>query len=120
MVYLGAAIFKITRLLVIAVSSVHFFACIFYKVKQISADSPEEVAAFYTSRGIGEKASQGLDVLSVFPFTLGLCALAASDRDVPGQELANQYVSHPSRERVSWIFFGFFSAKERVVLFCSV
>ena len=32
-VYLGASIFKITRLLVVAVSSVHFFACIFFKVK---------------------------------------------------------------------------------------
>jgi hypothetical protein len=31
-VYLGASIFKITRLLVVAVSSVHFFACLFYKV----------------------------------------------------------------------------------------
>ena len=42
---------------VIAVSSVHFFACIFYKVKQISADTPEEVAAFYTTRGIDEDVS---------------------------------------------------------------
>ena len=32
MVYFGSFIFKITRLLVIAVSSVHFFACLFYKV----------------------------------------------------------------------------------------
>ncbi len=32
-VYLGASIFKITRLLLVAVSSVHFFACIFFKVK---------------------------------------------------------------------------------------
>jgi hypothetical protein len=31
-VYLGASIFKITRLLLVAVSSVHFFACIFFKV----------------------------------------------------------------------------------------
>ena len=31
-VYMGASIFKITRLLVVAVSSVHVFACLFYKV----------------------------------------------------------------------------------------
>ncbi len=30
-VYLGASIFKVTRLLVVAISSVHFFACVFYK-----------------------------------------------------------------------------------------
>jgi hypothetical protein len=53
-VYLGSAIFKITRLLVIAVSSVHFFACLFYKVKEISATTREEVFAFYSSRGVEE------------------------------------------------------------------
>ena len=99
-VYLGSSIFKITRLLIIAVSSVHIFACIFYKVriwcnaplcvlrmhthlrrfhaissnknlaiqtsenhvptpqtqaqvKDLSADSPEDVTAFYSSRGVG-------------------------------------------------------------------
>jgi hypothetical protein len=31
-VYFGASIFKVTRLLVVAVSSVHFFACLFFKV----------------------------------------------------------------------------------------
>lgn len=53
-VYMGAAVFKITRLLVIAISCVHVFACIFYKVKSISAASPEDVTEFYTSRGIHE------------------------------------------------------------------
>lgn len=56
-VYMGSAIFKITRLLFIAVSSVHFFACSFYKVKQVSAASPDDVALFYSSRGIREDVS---------------------------------------------------------------
>ena len=54
-VYLGSFVFKITRLLVIAVSSVHIFACLFYKVKEVSAASPDDVVSFYTSRDVGEK-----------------------------------------------------------------
>ena len=54
-VYLGSFVFKITRLLVIAVSSVHIFACLFYKVKEVSAASPDDVLSFYTSRDVGEK-----------------------------------------------------------------
>ena len=46
--------FKITRLLFIAVSSVHIFACLFYKVKEISAASQDDVVSFYTSRNIDE------------------------------------------------------------------
>ncbi len=53
-VYFGSSIFKISRLLVIAVSSVHFFACAFYKVKEVSAASLDEVASFYASRNIDE------------------------------------------------------------------
>jgi hypothetical protein len=56
-VYLGSSIFKIARLVVIAVFSVHFFACSFFKIKQISAPSQEDVVAFYTSRGIDENVS---------------------------------------------------------------
>ena len=52
--YLGASIFKITRLLVIAIFCVHFFACIFFKVKEESAESPSSVSAFYTSMNIDE------------------------------------------------------------------
>ena len=55
MVYLGSSIFKITRLLVIAVSSVHFFACIFHKVKEVSAATEEDIASFYVSRNVDEK-----------------------------------------------------------------
>jgi hypothetical protein len=53
-VYFGSAIFKITRLLFIATSSVHFFACIFYRVKILSAASAEDVISFYTSRNVDE------------------------------------------------------------------
>ncbi len=53
-VYMGAAVFKITRLLVIAISCVHVFACMFFKVKIESAESPDEVVAFYAARGIKE------------------------------------------------------------------
>jgi hypothetical protein len=51
-VYFGSAIFKMARLLIIATSCVHLFACAFHRVKVESAYSPEEVTAFYSSRGI--------------------------------------------------------------------
>jgi hypothetical protein len=59
---LGSSIFKITRLIVTAVSSVHFFACVFYKVKETSAASREDVVSFYTSRGVEEKVRARLSV----------------------------------------------------------
>jgi hypothetical protein len=49
--YFGSAVFKIARLLAIALLCVHCFACAFFKVKQQSAD-PQEVALFYLSRGV--------------------------------------------------------------------
>jgi hypothetical protein len=49
-VYLGSAIFKIARLTFIALFFVHLFACIFYRVKETSAESPEDVAAFYSAK----------------------------------------------------------------------
>ena len=55
MVYLGSAIFKIARLLIIATSCVHLFACAFHRVKVESAYSPEDVVAFYTSRDIEQE-----------------------------------------------------------------
>ena len=48
--YFGSAIFKVARLLFIAGISVHFFACIFYRVKHESAVDPDDVTAFYVSR----------------------------------------------------------------------
>jgi hypothetical protein len=51
-IYLGSAIFKIARLLFIAMFSVHIFACVFFRVKIASAVTPEDVTAFYTSRHV--------------------------------------------------------------------
>jgi uncharacterized protein YpiB (UPF0302 family) len=51
-VYFGDTIFKVMRLIIIAASSVHFFACIFFRVKIMSANTEEDVTAFYTSRNI--------------------------------------------------------------------
>ncbi len=53
-IYLGSAAFKIARLLSVAMVSVHLFACIFFRVKVVSAATEEDVAAFYTSRNIPE------------------------------------------------------------------
>ena len=50
MVYFGSSLFKILRLLIIAIFSIHLFACIFYRVKEVSAYSPEDVTDFYVSR----------------------------------------------------------------------
>jgi hypothetical protein len=54
-VYLGSAVFKIARLLVVATACVHLFACAFHRVKKESAASPEDVALFYSSRNIDDK-----------------------------------------------------------------
>ncbi len=56
-IYLGSAVFKIARLLVVAMFSVHLFACIFFRVKIYSAPAVEDVAAFYTSRNVAEDVS---------------------------------------------------------------
>ncbi len=56
-IYLGSAVFKIARLLSVAMVSVHLFACIFFRVKVISAAAEEDVAAFYTSKNIAEDVS---------------------------------------------------------------
>ena len=52
MVYLGSAIFKIARLTFIALFFVHLFACIFFRIKETSADSLEDVAEFYSSKRV--------------------------------------------------------------------
>ncbi len=53
MIYFGTAIFKMARLLIIAMMCVHFFACIYFKVKKESS-SPEDVALFYESKYVDE------------------------------------------------------------------
>ena len=50
--YFGSAMFKIVRLLLIAMMCVHLFACVFYRVKKESAASLDDVAAFYSSKGV--------------------------------------------------------------------
>ena len=57
MIYLGSPVFKIARLLFIAMFSVHLFACIFFRVKVASAPTPEDVTAFYTSKNVAENVS---------------------------------------------------------------
>lgn len=52
MVYLGSAVFKILRLMFIASFCVHLLACIFFRVKETSAASDEEIVDFYISRDI--------------------------------------------------------------------
>jgi hypothetical protein len=53
-IYLGSAVFKIARLLFVALFSVHMFACIFFRVKVTSALSPEDVEAFYISKNAAD------------------------------------------------------------------
>ena len=89
-IYLGSASFKIARLLFVAMFSVHLFACIFFRVKIVSATSPEDVSSFYTSRNVAEDVSNLFNVLQFFVlrhyqvwFVLNLMA----------QNLGQQYVS---------------------------
>jgi hypothetical protein len=56
--YFGPAIFKISRLLVIAMSCVHIFACVFFRVKKDSAESVDVVDQFYSSRNVDPNVSQ--------------------------------------------------------------
>ncbi len=56
-VYFGSAVFKMMRLLLLAIFSVHVFACIFYRVKDVSAASREDVIEFYASRDVAEDVS---------------------------------------------------------------
>ena len=76
-VYFGDTLFKALRLAVLGASSVHFFACIFYRVKILSAKSEEDVIAFYNSRDIDENVSLYFllcftEILKYQHFSLGL------------------------------------------------
>jgi hypothetical protein len=57
-VYFGSALFKIMRLLFVATFSVHVFACVYFRVKIISALSPDTVSDFYTARDIATDVSK--------------------------------------------------------------
>ncbi len=67
-VYLGSAIFKISRLTFIALFFVHLFACIFFRVKESSAASVDDVVAFYASKNIQENVSVIISWNSDAPF----------------------------------------------------
>jgi hypothetical protein len=54
-VYFGAALFKILRLLSVGTFSVHMFACIFFRVKISSAVNPDDVADFYQSKNVEDE-----------------------------------------------------------------
>ena len=58
--YCGSSMFKIARLLFVALLSVHFFASAFYRVKNESADSQEDVDMFYQSKGVDPKVNNTL------------------------------------------------------------
>jgi hypothetical protein len=57
-IYLGSAIFKIARLLFVAMFSVHLFACVFFRVKSSSASTPEDVSAFYSSKNVADNVRE--------------------------------------------------------------
>jgi hypothetical protein len=69
--YFGAAIFKIGRLLFIAMMSVHLFACAFFRVKK-ETSSQEDVDNFYLSRNVDStdlpKAYVSCRMLFIFVF----------------------------------------------------
>jgi hypothetical protein len=55
--YFGSAIFKIARLLFVAMSCVHVFACIFYRVKRDSTPSTDDFDQFFLSRNVAPTVS---------------------------------------------------------------
>jgi hypothetical protein len=57
--YFGSAVFKIARLLFIAMLCVHFFACIYYRVKRDTTPNPDDVEAFYASKYVSQDVSRG-------------------------------------------------------------
>ncbi len=65
-IYLGSAVFKIARLLFVAMFSVHFFACLFYRVKIVSAATPEDVTDFYTAKNVAQDVSTLSKIIDFF------------------------------------------------------
>ena len=55
--YFGSSMFKIARLLFVALLSVHLFASAFYRVKNECAKSQDDVDAFYMSKGVDPTVS---------------------------------------------------------------
>ncbi len=73
-VYIGSAVFKILRLLTVATFCVHLFACMFFRVKVMSAATDESVADFYTTRGIEIDVSSPIFFQRTQIFLLSLSA----------------------------------------------
>ena len=96
-VYLGSAVFKILRLTFIALFCVHLLACLFYRVKDSSAESPEDVVNFYTSRNIEEDVRIFMiqkHINEMFYTNSTHTATLSSEPDIRFllQDLSNQYV----------------------------
>ena len=62
-IYFGAALFKILRLLSVGTFSVHMFACVFFRVKIASATNPEDVVDFYQSKNVEDAVTDPLGYL---------------------------------------------------------
>ena len=94
-VYFGSAMFKIIKLLFLAIFSVHIFACIFYRVKDISAASRGDVVDFYASKDVAEDVRTTVSKAeSYFPFTLRQPWHFWSEFCFhEWQDVSNQYVS---------------------------
>ena len=86
MTCLGSPVFKIARLLFVAMFSIHLFACIFYLVKNSSAVMPEDVAAFYSSKNVEENVGAKLYQVDLLVSYLIFFM----------QDLAGKYVSYYS------------------------
>ena len=95
-IYLGSAVFKIARLLFVAMFSVHFFACLFFRVKEVSATAMDDVTDFYTSKNVAQNVSHinyQNSFLAVI-FDHQMLILHHVHFDLP-QDLAQQYVRTP-------------------------
>ena len=60
--YFGSSMFKIARLLFVALLSVHFFASAFYRVKNECSKSQDDIDIFYISRGVDPKVSKAHNI----------------------------------------------------------
>ena len=69
-IYFGSALFKIGRLLLFASVSVHLFACIFFRVKESSAASKDDIASFYAAKGVAEDVRVNPRLLRLLSYTL--------------------------------------------------
>ena len=96
MFHFGSAVFKIFRLLAVAMLCVHCFACAFYRVKKSSAYSPADVDSFYESRGTNTTVS-GIKMplfASCIACTLYVLLSKNFFQDLPGAYVSFQLHMH--------------------------